>query len=1035
MSLPELSIQRHVLAYMMSAVLVLFGLIGFQRLGVDRFPNIDFPVIAVTTVQPGGNPSVIDASITSVIERQVNSVPGIESIRSSSTPSVSVVTISFDLKKDVDVAFNEVQAKVNQVLNELPDDADPPVVAKLETDAQPILWLALSGDRTLQQLNVYANNVLRKQLENISGVGEVRIGGERERTIRVELFPGRLAANNLNVQEVLGAFRNEHFLLPGGFLVGNETEVLLDLDLEYHTPQSLEQMIIAYRNGAPVRLGDIGRVEDALADYRQLARYNGEPAVGLGIVKISGTNTVAIIDAVKATLEEEIRPQLPPGLDITIASDTSTFILEMVHALQEHLISGTILAALVVLLFLRNFRSTLIIATAIPVSLFGAIAVMYFFGYTFNSITLLALLLLIGVVVDDAIVVLENVYRHREEGLEDDPASAALAGTEEVMFAVLAATLSLVSIFVPVIFMGGIIGRFFESFAVVVVFGVLVSWFVALTLTPMLCARFLKVSDTHGPIFNAFERTFRSLEQAYQRLVRAVLATPVAVPALVLVGTIVVTVFSGAAIAPRLSAGFVPPEDIGQIFIRLKAPLGASIEYTDKRLQQVEAILKEEELIGGYFAAIGAGDQGQVNEASLFVDMIPRDERDLSQQDYMVQLNERLRSIPGVQAFATEPPAFGGRPEPLQFALRGRNLEQVATYAERLARELRASSTIKTLDLVLKLDLPQVKVEIDRERATSLGLNTRQVAEAINVLAGGVDVARYNDAVGDGERYDIRLKGAEEVFQTPEDLKRILLRTNNGGLVRLDSVADLSVELGPAEVSRYDLQYAALFYADPTQLGDAVARLDELAAEILPAGYTIEPFGQAKELEDTAGYATFALIVAIVLLYMVLASQFNSFVQPIIIMVALPLAVTGAFGGLWVLGYGINIFSVIGMLLLVGLVAKNSILLVELTNQRREQGMNIRDALIAACPTRLRPVLMTSLTVIFALLPAALGYGAGADTNGPLSAAVIGGMITSTALTLIAVPAAYALMEGAVQWLRGDRSGAHGSSEGGASHG
>lgn len=1035
MSLPELSIQRHVLAYMMSAVLVLFGLIGFQRLGVDRFPNIDFPVIAVTTVQPGGNPSVIDASITNVIERQVNSVPGIESIRSSSTPSVSVVTISFELEKDVDVAFNEVQSKVNQVLNQLPADADPPVVAKLETDAQPILWLALSGDRTLQQLNVYASNVLRKQLENISGVGEVRIGGERERTIRVELLPSRLAANSLSVQEVLAAFRNEHFLLPGGFLVGSETEVLLELDLEYHTPQSLEQMIIAYRNDSPVRLGDIGRVEDALADYRQLARYNGEPTVGLGIVKISGTNTVAIIDAVKATLEEEVRPQLPPGLDITIASDTSTFILEMVHALQEHLISGTILAALVVLLFLRNFRSTLIIATAIPVSLFGAIAVMYFFGYTFNAITLLALLLLIGVVVDDAIVVLENVYRHREEGLEDDAASAALAGTEEVMFAVLAATLSLVSIFVPVIFMGGIIGRFFESFAVVVVFGVLVSWFVALTLTPMLCARFLTVSDTHGPIFNAFERTFRSLEHGYQRLVRAVLATPVAVPALVLVGTIVVTVFSGAAIAPRLSAGFVPPEDIGQIFVRLKVPLGASIEYTDERLQQVEAILEEEELIRGYFSAIGAGEQGQVNEATLFVDMISRDERDLSQQEYMVHLNERLRTIPGVQAFATEPPAFGGRPEPLQFALRGRNLEQVAAYAERLARELRASPTIKTLDLVLKLDLPQVKIEIDRLRAASLGLNTRQVAEAVNVLAGGVDVARYNDAVGDGERYDIRLKGAEEVFRTPEDLERIFLRTSTGELVRLDSVADLRVELGPAEVSRYDLQYAALFYADPTQLGEAVAKLDDLAAEILPAGYTIEPFGQAKELEDTAGYAAFALIVAIVLLYMVLASQFNSFVQPIIIMVALPLAVTGAFGGLWVLGYGINIFSVIGMLLLVGLVAKNSILLVELTNQRREQGMNIRDALIAACPTRLRPVLMTSLTVIFALLPAALGYGAGADTNGPLSAAVIGGMITSTALTLVAVPAAYALMEGAVEWLRGHRPGAHDSSEGGANHG
>jgi len=472
MNLPELSIRRHVLAYMLNAVLVLFGIIGFRDLGVDRFPNVDIPVVTITTIQPGANPSVVDASITNIIERQVNSVPGIKNIRSSSTPGVSVVAIDFELEKNVDVAFNEVQAKVNQVLNQLPTDADPPIVAKLETTSQPILWLALQGDRTEQQLNVYANNVLRKQLENVNGVGEVRIAGSRERTVRVEVEPARLASYGLTVQDLLQAFQREHFLLPGGFVVGKDTEALLKLDLEYHDPAALGEMVVGYADGAPIRLRMVARVVDGLADFRQLARYNGAPTVGLGIVKIAGSNSVAIINEIKHRLETEINPQLPPGMTVAVATDTSTFILEMVHALQEHLITGTLLAAAVVLLFLRNFRSTVIIAAAIPVSLMGAVAVMYFFGYTFNVVTLLALLLLIGVVVDDAIVVLENIYRHREE-IDPDPVSAAMNGTQEVMFAVLAATLSLVSIFVPVVFMGGIVGRFFESFAVVVVFGVL----------------------------------------------------------------------------------------------------------------------------------------------------------------------------------------------------------------------------------------------------------------------------------------------------------------------------------------------------------------------------------------------------------------------------------------------------------------------------------------------------------------------------------------------------------------------------------
>ncbi|MFZ5472557.1 MAG: efflux RND transporter permease subunit, partial [Pseudomonadota bacterium] len=517
MTLPELSIKRHVLAWMLSGVLVLFGIISFLRIGIDRFPYIEFPIISITTTQKGANPDVIDASITSIIETAVNSTPGIQHINSTSSPGVSIVAITFDLDKDIDVAFNEVQAKVNQVLRSLPQDADPPVVAKVATNASPIFWVALQGDRTQQQLNQYARNVVKKRLETVAGVGEVRLGGRRDRTIRVNLDPTRMAALGVTAQDLVNAFNREHVQLPGGFVTGQSAEYLLKLDLEFHTTDALQEMVVAYRNGAPIKLKQVAEVEDGLSDYRQLARFNGKPTVGIGIVKVANTNTVEIIKNIKAKLENEIIPQLPPGMTLTIASDDSLFIQQMVDSLMNHLIEGTVLAALIVLLFLKSWRSTLIISLAIPVSLLGAIAVIYFFGFTFNSLTLLALLLLIGVVVDDAIVVLENIYRHRE-AIDPDPVSAALAGSREVVFAVLAATLSLVSIFAPVIFMGGIIGMFFQSFAVVVTFGVLVSLFVSLTLTPMLCARYLVVQKQHGRAYQALDAAFQRMDQLYRGL-------------------------------------------------------------------------------------------------------------------------------------------------------------------------------------------------------------------------------------------------------------------------------------------------------------------------------------------------------------------------------------------------------------------------------------------------------------------------------------------------------------------------------------
>jgi len=1012
MNLPEISIKRHVLAVMLSGALMLFGLISYQRVGVDQFPKVDFPIITVTTTLRGANPENVDMSVTNVIESAVNSVPGIEHVQSSSSPGVSVVVITFSLEKNVDIAFNEVQSKIGQVLRRLPNDADAPVVAKMDTGANAVFWVMLQGDRTVQQLNQYAANVIKKRLESINGVGEVRVGGRRDRTIRIHADPVRMASLGITAQDVSAAFSREHLQMPGGFLVGNFNEFLLRLDLEFHSIRELKRMIVTWRDGAPIRLQDIARIEDGLSEYRQLVRFNGQPGVGIGIVKVSGSNTVEVIDAVKKRLNEDIIPSLPPGMTLKTASDDSTFIIEMIDSLREHLLEGTLLAAIVVWVFLRSVRSTIIISVAIPVSLLGAIAALYFLGYTLNSMTLLALLLLVGVVVDDSIVVLENIFRHREE-IDPDPMRAAFNGSKEVVFAVLAASLALVSIFAPVIFMSGIIGMFFKSFAVVVTVGVLVSLFVSLTLTPMLCSRFLNVDKKHGRLYRMLDGIFHRLDDFYRHALVRVLQHRWKVVAL----TALIVLSSGFFFA-KVGKAFMPDEDQSGFRVNARVPLGASIEYTKGRLIEVEKVLAKHKEITGMFSGIGLGASGQVNQAFVNVKMVPRSERDIRQQELMAQLRRELAVIPGVRAFPSPTARVGGqRGEPLQFVLTGQNLAEVGRLSGALQTRLtREAPGLGRVDLDMQLDLPELIFRVNRDKAAALGLSVQDVATAINIMSGGVDVAQYNDEPGDGQRYYIRIKAGEGVFNKPADLRRLYIRARDGSMVRLDNVATFEQKLGAAVVGRYDLEYSATFYSSPTvPLGEATQKLQQVADTLLPAGYRIKLIGQAAEFRKTVGYMLFAFGLAIVLLYMVLASQFNSFVQPFIIMMAQPLAIIGGIVALWLTGATLNIYSMIGLVLLVGLVAKNSILLIDLTNQRRAQGMGVNESLLDACPTRMRPVLMTSATIILALFPAALGFGAGAETNGPLSIAVIGGMFSSTLLTLVVVPAVYSLVEGGLQ--------------------
>jgi len=1006
-SLPSLSIKRHIFTLMVSLVLVLFGVIGLARLGIDKFPKIEFPAISVVTTLQGADPQIVDKNITDIIEEAVNQVPGVKSILSSSSIGASVVGIEFQLEKNVDVAYQEVKAKIDGVLRSLPKDADPPVVRKVEVGTSAVLWIVLQGDRTLQELNTYADEVLKPRLETINGVGEVIIGGQIKRTIRVWLNTDRLQAYNLSPIDVANTFGKEHVILPAGFLGSQSRELLIKFDAEFSKLAEMSNMVIAYRQGAPVYLKDVARIEDGLEDARKLARYKGKPAVGLGIVKASGANVVAVVDAAKERVDRELRASLPAGLVLSYSSDDSISIRQSIEALKEHLIIGTLLAALMVFLFLKSGRSTLIIATAIPVSLMATFAVMYFADYTLNKITLLGLLLLIGVVVDDAIVVLENIFRHREEEHEQREA-AAVNGANQVIFAVLASTLTLVSIFLPVAFISGIVGRFLGSFALVVVIGVLASLWVSLTLTPMLCARFLELPKTHGRVYQVLERAFLALESGYRRLLGLGLTHrwTVVLVAILIVG-------SSAFFFVKVGKSFVPEEDESRFMVLVQTPLGSNLDYTSGRLTEIETVLAKRTDVYSYFSAVGLGNVGQVNSGSVFVRLQDRKERALSQPDIMRELRRDLGQIPGVLAFPANISPIGGmRGEPLQFAIIGHDLQQIDALVNEMIKQLGALPGIAKLDKDLKLDLPQVNVILDRERAAQLGVTAADVAQTLSLMTGGVDIADFKEK---NQRYHIRLQVEPDQRVNIESLKRIYVKNKNGNLVRLDSLVKFETGLGPAEIKRRNRQYAGFVYGalEGMPLGEATDNVNRIAAGILPSGYSIAYTGQAEEFAKTGGYVIFAFGMALIMIYMVLASQFNSLLQPLVVMVAQPLAIIGGVAALWMFGETLNLFSMIGMILLMGLVAKNSILLIDLTNQYRDKGMSILKALSEACPHRMRPVLITSFTIIGAMMPAAIGLGPGVETNRPLALVVMGGMVSSTLLTLVVVPAVYSLVEGA----------------------
>lgn len=1008
MKLSTVSIQRPVFASVMSFTILLFGIIAFTRLPVREYPDIDPPIVSVVTFYRGASPNVVETEITNVLEEQFATLEGVKTLTSSSREQGSVITIEFELSRNVDEAANDVRDRVSRVRARLPREIDDPVISKVDANAQPIVWLALSSDRhSGLELTDVADRVLKERIQRLTGVGSVFIGGERRYAMRVWLDPLRMAAHDLTTQDVEAAIRRENAEIPAGRVEGEKREFSVRTRGELSTPEEFGAIIVAQKENSIVRLADIAGVNVGAEDERTVARYNGKAAVGLGVVKQSKASTVDVAEEVSRAIDE-LSGLLPAGMKLEVAYDSSVFIKDSINEVAETLIIAMCLVVLVVLAFLKSFRATLIPSVAIPISIIGALAVAYFAGFTINILTLLALVLAIGLVVDDAIVVLENVYRHIELG--KNRRQAAFDGSKEIGFAVVATTIALVAVFVPLAFLTGSVGRLFNEFGVSLAVAILISGFVALTLTPMLCSRILK--PLHGTsqswASRSFDAFFDSLNVWYERILRAALQRK----GWMMIGA-VLTVALSAVLLRFLPTELVPIEDRGIAFGIVIAPEGATLEYTDRYMREVEQRLLALPECRSLFTAVGLGfgGPGRVTNGFLFLRLKPRSDRDKSQQQVVQELFPQLISIPGVLAFVINPPSIGGRfsSSPVEYVLQADSYEELNQAVGIVMGEASKLGYLINLDTDLRLNKPQLDLTIDRERAAGLGASVTDIGTTLETFLGGRVVTNFKRGT---KQYDVILQMKPAARAQPDAIREIYIR-GSAGLVQLANVVRIDETLAPKELNHYNRVRSATLTANlvpGVSLGQALDDLDRIAAEKLPAGIKREFGGQSLEFKSSSSSLYFMFALAIIFIYLVLAAQFESFVHPFTILLSVPLAVFGALLTLFIFGQTLNIYSQIGLIMLVGLVTKNSILIVEFANQLRERGKTALDAVIEAAIIRLRPILMTSFATIFGVLPIAIGLGAGAESRRPLGLAVVGGMFFSTFLTLVLVPVVYFLL-------------------------
>ena len=1010
MILSDTAIRRPVFTTMVIAAMIVFGLVSFQRIGIDLFPRVEFPSITILSVLPGADPETIETTVTDLIEEAVSTISSIKRLTSVSTDGVSQVVVEFELEKDVDVAYQEVQAKLGTIRSDLPKDLEDPVVEKFDIDAAPIMAVVVSGNMPIRELTHLADKVVKERLQRVPNVGQVKIVGGRDRQIWLWLDRRKLEGYSLAVQDVEQALRTEHVEYPGGRVETGAREYVVKTKAEFESAEQFANMVVAYRNEAPVRVKDLGEVEDGLEEERSLARLDDTRAVSLLVRRQSGTNTVEVARAVEAQVERLRTELAPQGVSLAIAQDLSVFIKRSIEEIQFHLLFGGFLAVMIVWVFLRNMRITLISALAIPTSVIATFTFMNAMGFTMNMMTMLALSLSIGILIDDAIVVIENIFRHCEEGMT--PREAASFATGEIGLAAFAITMSIVAVFVPVAFMKGIVGRFFYQFGLTVTFAVLVSLFVAFTLAPMLSSRVLRVSHSHGFFFRLTGKVLDAIDAGYEVLLRAALQWRW-VTVFVAIGVFIGSIYIGRFIRSE----FIPTEDQSEFNIKVKSPLGASLATTDAISERIRKRFEGQPWLDYTFTTIGADELQRVNEGTMYVKMLPKAKRAIGQLEAMSWAREQLADITQAKVSVEVVPRVsgGGRKwADVQMDLRGTDLDRLESLCASVMGRMRASGGYVDLDTSYEKGKPEVNIYVKRDRAADLGVNPLAVASTVKALIGGDDVSKFR---AEGDRYDVSVRLLEPFRNRPESIQLLTVRSTNGALINLQNVASVREEAGPVQIDRYNrarkITILANLERDKKVLGEAIMEMSRFVQEAgLPPGYSFGFTGMADAMQESFQYLFSALFLAVIIVYMVLASQFESFIHPFTIMLSLPLSIVGALGALVLLGMTMSIQTMIGIIMLMGLVTKNAILLVDFTNTlRRRDKMERNAAILKAGPIRLRPILMTTFAMIFGMLPIALGRGAGSESRAPMAVAVIGGLSTSTLLTLVVVPVVYTLLD------------------------
>ncbi len=1009
MQLPEFCIKRPVFATVMSLMILLIGAISFTRLTVREYPKIDTPVVSVRTVYKGASPQVIESQITVPIEDSISGIEGVRTVKSISREEVSQITVEFLPDRDVDSAANDVRDRVARVREVMPEAANESVVAKIEADAQAIMWLAFNSERhgTLE-LSDYADRYIADRLKTLPGVASVIIGGNRRYAMRIWLDRDRLAGYGLTPQDVENALRRQNVELPAGRIESSQREFTVLAEADFRSAEQFNGMIVTQASGYPVRLRDVGNARLGALDERSVIRVNGNPAVGLGIVKQSTANTLSVATAVKEELVRVSR-DLPEGMKLQVAFDSSVFIDRSIDAVFRTMLEAVALVVAVIFVFLRSIRSTLIPFVTIPVSLVGAFFFLYLLGFSINVLTLLGIVLAIGLVVDDAIVVLENCHRHLEMG--KSPAQAAADGSREIAFAVIAMSLTLTAVFAPVAFVPGNTGKLFAEFALTVASAVAVSGFVALTLTPMMCSKVLKAHEQHGGLYLAMERFFNGMTNAYRWSVAAALRLWWAV---VLVFLLVVG--GCLALLGVLKQELSPLEDRGFFLSLILAPEGASMDYTNDNVREVERLLRAVPEIRTTFAVVAPGLErpSPVNFGITFSQLKLWDERTRKTQQITASLAPQLFALPGVFAFPINPPSLGQnfRNPPLQYVVQAGSYEALDDIVTKLLAKARESKAIANPDSDLRLNKPQLSVDIDREKASSVGVDVETIGRTLETLLGGRQVTRFKR---EGKQYDVVVQLEAKDRSRPVDLTSIYVRTRDGQLVQLANLVKVNETVSAKELNHFNRQRAAIISANIAPgytLGEALDTMDKAAAEVLPASARTELDGVSREFRESGASLVFAFALALVFIYLMLSVQFESFVSPFVIILTVPLAALGALLALLLTGGTLNVYSKVGLVMLIGLITKHGILIVEFANQLREKGMPKAEAIVEAAALRLRPILMTTGAMVLGAVPLALATGAGAEARQPIGWVIVGGLMVGTLFTLYVIPTAYLLMVG-----------------------